>query len=128
MSEPAPTLIEAVGAVHDESSRLICSWRATALSEKQYRDKIVAIKRQQLTGETNRGKARAVAVKHRADAAKDIQEIQEIQEITARTSVSMARTYQRNAENLPPAPASPGRHGAGCRGQTDDLPLTWRLL
>jgi hypothetical protein len=125
MSEPAPTLIEAVGAVHDESSRLICSWRATALSEKQYRDKIVAIKRQQLTGETNRGKARAVAVKHRADAAKDIQEIQEI---TARTSVSMARTYQRNAENLPPAPASPGRHGAGCRGQTDDLPLTWRLL
>jgi len=64
------------------------------LSEKQYRDKIVTIKKQQATDETNRGKARAAAGKHRADAAK------EIQKITPRTSVSMARTYQRNAENL----------------------------
>jgi hypothetical protein len=65
-----------------------------ALSEKQYRDKIVTIKKQQATDETNRGKARAAAGKHRADAAK------EIQKITPRTSASMARTYQRNAENL----------------------------
>src|SRR5829696_7924246 len=65
-----------------------------ALFEKQYRDKIVTIKKQQATDETNRGKARAAAGKHRADAAK------EIQKITPRTSVSMARTYQRNAENL----------------------------
>ncbi len=65
-----------------------------ALSEKQYRDKIVAIKKQQATDETNRGKARAAAGKHRADAAK------ELQKITPRTSESMARTYQRNAENL----------------------------
>jgi hypothetical protein len=65
-----------------------------ALSEKQYRDKIVAIKKQQATDETNRGKARAAAGKHRADAAK------EIQKITSRTSVSMARTYRRNAEHL----------------------------
>lgn len=64
------------------------------MSEKQYRDKIVAIKKQQATDETNRGKARAAAGKHRADAAK------ELQKITPRTSASMARTYQRNAENL----------------------------
>src|SRR5829696_2367200 len=65
-----------------------------ALSQKQYRDKIVTIKKQQATDETSRGKARAAAGKHRADAAK------EIQKITPRTSVSMARIYQRNAENL----------------------------
>jgi hypothetical protein len=64
------------------------------LSEKQYRDKIVTIKKQQATDETNRGKARAAAGKHRADAAK------EIQKITPRTSVNMARTHQRSAENL----------------------------
>ncbi len=64
------------------------------MSEKQYRDKIVTIKKQQAADETNRGKARAAAGKYRADAAK------EIQKITPRTSVSMARTYQRNAENL----------------------------
>jgi hypothetical protein len=64
------------------------------MSEKQYRDKIVAIKKQQATDETNRGKARAAAGRHRADAAKDLQKI------TPRTSASMARTYQRNAENL----------------------------
>ncbi|WP_299449077.1 CHAT domain-containing protein [uncultured Serinicoccus sp.] len=64
------------------------------MSEKQYRDKIVAIRKQQASDETNRGKARAAAGKHRADAAK------ELQKITPRTSASMARTYQRNAENL----------------------------
>jgi hypothetical protein len=64
------------------------------LSEKQYRDKIVAIKKQQAADETNRGKARAAAGKHRIDAAK------ELQKITARTSEGMARTYQRNAETL----------------------------
>ena len=64
------------------------------LSEKQYRDKIVTIKKQQATDETNRAKARAAAGKHRADATR------EIQKITPRTSVSMARTYQRNAESL----------------------------
>jgi hypothetical protein len=65
-----------------------------ALSEKQYRDKIVAIKKQQATDEMNRSKARAAASKYRADAGK------EIQKITPRTSANMARTYQRNAENL----------------------------
>ncbi|WP_408898453.1 CHAT domain-containing protein [Nocardioides sp. R1-1] len=64
------------------------------MSEKQYRDKIVAIKKQQATDETNRGKARVAASKLRADAAK------ELQKITPRTSATMARTYQRNAENL----------------------------
>lgn len=64
------------------------------MSEKQYRDKIVAIKKQQATDETNLRKARAAAGKHRADAAK------EIQKVTPRISVSMARTYQRNAETL----------------------------
>ena len=61
-----------------------------ALFEKQYRDKIVTIKKQQATDETNRGKARAAAGKHRADAAK------EIQKITPRTSASMARTASRS--------------------------------
>lgn len=64
------------------------------MSEKQYRDKIVALKKQQATDETNRGRARAAASKYRADAAK------EIQRITPRTSLSTARTYQRNAENF----------------------------
>lgn len=64
------------------------------MSEKQYRDKIVAIKKQQAAAESNRGKARTAGGKYRADAAK------EIQKITPRTSASMARTYQRNAENL----------------------------
>lgn len=64
------------------------------LSEKQYRDKVVTIKKQQASDEANRGKARAAASKLRADASK------EIQKITPRTSASTARTYQRNAENL----------------------------
>lgn len=65
-----------------------------ALSEKQYRDKIVTIKKQQASDEANLGKARAAAGKLRAAA------VREIQKITPRTSASMARTYQRNAENL----------------------------
>jgi hypothetical protein len=64
------------------------------VSEKQYRDKIVAITKQQATDETNRGKARAAAAKYRTDAAK------ELQKITPRTSASMARNHQRNADNL----------------------------
>lgn len=64
------------------------------MSEKQHRDKIVAIKKQQASDETNRGKARAAAGKYRADAAK------ELQKITPRTSAGMARNYQRNAQNL----------------------------
>lgn len=79
--------------MHDQLQALT-GQGGNALSEKQYRDKIVAIKKQQATDETNRGKARAAAGKPRADAAK------ELQKITPRTSASMARTYQRNAENL----------------------------
>lgn len=78
------------------------------MSEKQYRDRIVTIKKQQATDETNRGKARVAASKHRAAAAK------EIQKITPRTSVSMARSYQRNAEFR--------ETGAG-RGQEGDRPI-----
>ena len=48
---------------------------ANALSEKQYRDKIVSIKKQQAADEASRGKARAAAGKYRADAAKEIQKI-----------------------------------------------------
>ncbi|MGQ0846880.1 MAG: CHAT domain-containing protein [Sporichthyaceae bacterium] len=64
------------------------------MSEKQYRDRIVSIKKQQATDEANRGKARTAAGKYRADAAR------ELQKITARTSESMARTYQRSAESF----------------------------
>lgn len=64
------------------------------MSEKQYRDKVVSIKKQQATDETNRSKARVAATKYRADAAK------ELKKITPRISASMARTHQRNAENF----------------------------
>jgi hypothetical protein len=63
-----------------------------AVSEKQYRDKIAAIKKQQSAEETALGKARAAAAKHRSDAAK------ERAKVTPRTSDSMARSYQRAAE------------------------------
>jgi hypothetical protein len=63
-----------------------------AVSEKLYRDKIAAIKKQQGAEETALGKARAAAVKHRSDAAK------ERAKITPRTSDSMARSHQRAAE------------------------------
>ena len=62
------------------------------MSEKQYRDKIATIKKQQGTEETSMAKARSAAAKLRADAAK------ELAKITPRTSESMARTYRRNAE------------------------------
>jgi hypothetical protein len=39
------------------------------MSEKPYRDKIAAIKKQQGTLETALAKARAAATKHRSDAA-----------------------------------------------------------
>jgi hypothetical protein len=63
------------------------------MSEKQYRDKIATIKRQQGTEEKAMVKARSAAAKHRADAAK------ELAKITPRTSESMARTYRRNADS-----------------------------
>jgi hypothetical protein len=63
------------------------------MSEKQYRDKIATIKKQQGTEEKAMAKARSAAAKHRADAAK------ELAKITPRTSESMARNYRRNAES-----------------------------
>jgi hypothetical protein len=66
--------------------------RGKQVSEKLYRDKIAAIKKQQGAEETTLGKARAAAAKHRSDAAK------ERAKITPRTSESMARSYQRAAE------------------------------
>lgn len=63
------------------------------MSEKQYRDKIASLKRQQGIEESVLAKARAAAYKHRADAAK------ERARVSPRTSESMARSYQRNAEN-----------------------------
>ncbi len=61
------------------------------MSEKQYRDKIAVVTKQQAIEETALAKARSAAAKHRADAAK------ELAKITPRTSTSMARTHQRNA-------------------------------
>jgi hypothetical protein len=63
------------------------------MSEKQYRDKIAFIKKQQATEEAALAKARAAAAKCRADARR------EVARITPRTSASMARTHQRNAES-----------------------------
>lgn len=63
------------------------------MSEKQYRDKIATIKKQQATEENAMAKARSAAAKHRADARK------EVAKITARTTESMTRTYRRNAES-----------------------------
>lgn len=63
------------------------------MSEKQYRDKIASIMKQQGAEETALAKARSAAAKHRADAAK------ELAKIMPRTSASMARTYRRNAES-----------------------------
>lgn len=66
--------------------------RGNQVSEKLYRDKIAAIKKQQGAEETALGKARAAAAKHRSDSAK------ERAKITPRTSDSMTRSYQRAAE------------------------------
>jgi len=90
VSDPLPIL--GCGSMHDKPRAPTrggtrCRGSSTAT-------KIVTIKKQQATDETNRENARSAAGKHRADAAK------EVQKITPRTSVSMARTYQRNAENL----------------------------
>jgi hypothetical protein len=62
------------------------------VSEKLYRDKIAAIKKQQGSLETTLAKARTAATKHRSEAAK------ERAKITPRTSDSMARMHQRAAE------------------------------
>ena len=63
------------------------------MSEKQYRDKIATIKKQQGAEEKAMAKARSAAAKHRADATK------ELAKITSRTSESMARSYRRNADS-----------------------------
>jgi hypothetical protein len=62
------------------------------VSEKQYRDKIATIMKQQGVEEDRRSKASALAAKHRQTASR------ERAKITPRTSPTMARTYQRNAE------------------------------
>lgn len=62
------------------------------MSEKQYRDKIASIKKQQGTEETALRKARLAASKHRSDSAK------EFAKINPRTSESMVRTYTRQGE------------------------------
>jgi len=62
------------------------------MSEKQYRDKIAAVKKQQGVEEDKRSKASTAASKHRVTANR------ERAKITPRTSPTMARTYQRNAE------------------------------
>lgn len=62
------------------------------MSEKQYRDKIASIKKNQGKEETALSKARGAAAKHREDAAR------QAGKITPRTSESMTRTYQRAAK------------------------------
>lgn len=63
------------------------------MSERQYRERIAGIAKQQGVEETALAKARSAAAKQRADAAK------ELAKMTPRTSASMARTYRRNAES-----------------------------
>lgn len=63
------------------------------MSEKQYRDKIAAIKKQQGDEEKAMAKARLAATKHRTEAAK------QLAKISPRTSESLARTYRRNADS-----------------------------
>lgn len=71
----------------------LVSVRRRPMSEKQYREKIAGIMKQQGAEETTLARARSAAAKHRADAAK------ERAKITPRTSDSMAHTYRRNAES-----------------------------
>ena len=63
------------------------------MSEKQYRDKIADVRKQQAVQEKALATARAAASEHRADAAK------ELGKVTARTSESSAKSYRRNAES-----------------------------
>ncbi len=63
------------------------------MSEKQYRDKIATIKKQQGTEEKVMAKARSAAAKHRVGAAR------ELAKITPRASESMARAHRRNADS-----------------------------
>lgn len=62
------------------------------MSEKQYRDKLAQIARQESTEQTNLSKARAAAAKYRTNAAAALQKI------TRTTSESMSRSYRRTAE------------------------------
>jgi hypothetical protein len=62
------------------------------MSEKQYRDKIVSLKKQQGEQEAAVSKARAAAAKYRAEARK------QLDRVTARTSASSVASYQRTAE------------------------------
>jgi hypothetical protein len=62
------------------------------VSEKQYRDKIATITRQQGAEQNNLAKARAAAGSHRSKVAKALEKI------TSKTSPSMARSHQRTAE------------------------------
>lgn len=63
------------------------------VSEKQHRDKITTIKKEQAKQEAALGKARSAAAGHRRDAH------QKAGKITSRTSTSMARSYARSAED-----------------------------
>lgn len=63
------------------------------MSEKQYREKIASIKKQQANEEQNLGKARAAANKYRSDAHK------ELGKIKPNTSASMSASYRRAAES-----------------------------
>lgn len=63
------------------------------MSEKQYREKIAAIKKLQASQEQALGKARAAASKYRSDAQK------ELGKIKPSTSQSMIASYRRAAES-----------------------------
>lgn len=62
------------------------------MSEKQYRDKIASLKKDEARLEADLRKARQAAAKHRADASSARSKI------TPRTSITMARSYERTAE------------------------------
>ena len=89
------------------------------MSEKPYRDKIAAIKKQQGAEETAPTKARAAAAKHRSDAAR------ERAEITPRTSDSMARSHQRAAEAADKRPITEDGKVSKHSKKLDNWPPTW---
>lgn len=62
------------------------------MSEKQYRDKITQVVKQQADAERDLGKARQAATKHRTEAAR------QRARITPRTSAAMARSYESAAQ------------------------------
>src|SRR5690349_6629123 len=63
------------------------------MSEKQHRDKIASLKRQEASLEGDRRKAREAAAKYRATASS------KLSRITPRTSDTMERSYRREAES-----------------------------